>query len=134
MTGKIYFLKLVSVPNQLSKLIIINYFNSFHYFIKFSKRAMIVECSYTKTAEIVPYYKYKNKKMAHFPFNFQFVGINKKLGNELTSKSLKSSIEDYLAVLPNDCWANWQVCYHRSFFSHLKVIIITSIGCTLKLF
>lgn len=77
-----------------------------------STKAMIVECSYTKTAEIVPYYKYKNKKMAHFPFNFQFVGINKKLGNELTSKSLKSSIEDYLAVLPNDCWANWQIGNH----------------------
>lgn len=92
-----------------------------------NNRALIVECSYTKTKELAPYYKNNGLKTAHFPFNFQLNAFNKNSGRDLTPPELKRSIEDYLKVVPSDCWANWQVISVEFFVANFfqKFILIT---------
>lgn len=73
---------------------------------------MIVECSYTDVKELTPYYKRNNNKLSSFPFNFQFIGLNKQTGVSFTPKEIKRLIENYRAALPKDCWPNWQIGNH----------------------
>ena len=78
--------------------------------------------------DIGAYYKYKNKPMAHLPFNFQLCSIRQsspinasfdlkeralsqteKFNQSMASKNVKRLVEEYIKVLPKKSWPNWQV-------------------------
>lgn len=72
-------------------------------------RALLVDCSYSRIEELIPYYQENGKGMAHLPLNLQFNAVDNKTGIvEFRSEELKPLIEDYLSVVPKDCWPNWQ--------------------------
>lgn len=76
-------------------------------------RALIVECSYTNVKELAPYYKRNGTKLSSFPFNFQFIGLNRQSnGIDFTPKELKKLIANYRAAVPKGCWPNWQIGNH----------------------
>lgn len=77
-----------------------------------STKVLIVECYYSNVEELATYYRHNDQQMSHFPFNFQFIGFDKKNGNDLSSRELQRKIEDYLSAVPKNCWANWQLGNH----------------------
>jgi hypothetical protein len=60
---------------------------------------------YADMDTVIRYYGTDDRPGAHFPFNFQLVGIS----NSTTTKDFKRLIDDWFDHVPKNKWSNWVV-------------------------
>lgn len=73
---------------------------------------MMVEAYLKQLEELFKYYGTKQKPIAHFPFNFEFI---KKVTKNFNGTNIGNIVDEYLEKMPEGSTANWLVGNHDQF-------------------
>ena len=61
--------------------------------------------AYGRPDQLVPFYKYNDKKGLDMPFNMDLTNLKA----DCNAKCVRDLVTNWMAAVPSDKWANWQV-------------------------
>lgn len=73
------------------------------------ERVMFVEATNPTLDEVVKYYGTAEKPIAHFPFNFEFIG---KVKSGFNGNNIAAVLDEWFTKMPEGNWANWVLGNH----------------------